>query len=747
MGTGEDNARDGTEPEAAFERLADAIELLGAYAIRQRTQTDQEQLGAYAIRQRTQTDQEQLVWLERFGAEQLCSMVARLACSLAFAARRRAPRRVQSREAFDVLRDWLSAPGLDVRSAMPYVFVTSDELRTFDSFVEFDALDARLFRGESWTWQSIAPRALHQAIGRTMLAPIEVVLPNRVCVDRAANPMPSTASAADWVVDRTFGAALRTSFDRGDRSVPLVSSPRCRTGTMLLAAVCAMRRELESTPRMTILTEAALRAFVRDQCRGYDDDPRLVSLARLGLWLETGELLSGDDLRAAVAYADRYTHETKRSDDAPAFVFADVSNDRSKTLFESVMADARVGDTVGVLVDCDVAVSPAMEPQRAAWDCDFMTLRPIVEPRLRTAIERPRTLALVAKRHEHVPGELSERWAYTLEGASPVDRKLLLSLSLEPRLSTIAESSGRQIGGSGRPDRDWPRVLVDRAKSPLDAVLVPSAQSPDAMLFWAKASGWDGFSLYALLRSTLVRWQRAMLAESRGGTQTHTMLDVFELAVASFCDAAALREAGVELAAARDAREIQAALEAVDQAAGFRSGLDGESKAMLSKWRALTALPEVIIVDGSAIDRPPAAPAQSGPRAPDVASPRVTGAHDPGAFDTHTKTSSPAAIGRGSESALRGRADDGRAAPVPGPKRKGSQPEDAAEREAWAILRAAGPDGLTLRELVRRAREHEEDELREAVVRLLESGWVARALESEGESALADTTPLRALAR
>ncbi|MBL8680587.1 MAG: hypothetical protein JNK05_15525, partial [Myxococcales bacterium] len=55
-------------------------------------------------------------------------------------------------------------------------------------------------------------------------------------------------------------------------------------------------------------------------------------------------------------------------------------------------------------------------------------------------------------------------------------------------------------------------------------------------------------------------------------------------------------------------------------------------------------------------------------------------------------------------------------------------------REAWAILRAAGSDGLTLGALVRRAREHDEDEIREAIAGLIAAAWIVS--EGEGDASV-----------
>lgn len=697
----------------------------------------------------------------RSSRTELRSLLSRFVWSLAVAKRcaRGAPERASS--PYDFLREWLESPSFTARQALADLWVSSEELDLLDRLgqARMRSIATRFFGDEGFGWTTLSPRSLHYAICRLHAATFDFDRgKERVRVAKKNDPVSPIDTAAEHVVDATFGAALREQAQSGERTTWQVFDPRCGTGAFLLAAVRVLRRELASRPRGALLVDGAVRAFVRDELRGTDDDAMSVALARLGLWLETDESLSSSDLRRAVV-VDARSAFWPQNQGAKTFWFSDATAFTPSDALTAILRTSRVGDRVGALVDVGLASGPAGEPARAEWDGDFVTERPLIEPRLRSPIERPRTLALLAVRRARVRGEAGDRWAHHIDGVSELERRLLLSLSVEPSVSSIAEST-RDGAGPRDAARAWPKVYVSPSESPLDAWLVPSASRTDAMLFTANAPGWTGFALLALLHSTIVWWQRSMLAASRRANG-HTMRDVLELAVPSYCDPSALREAGAQLVAARSEQEVRVAVAAIDMAAGFGRGLDEPCKQMLAAWRRGMPLPEPSFDDSAGgapdasldpVSSEPSRPSQPplAPRPPTSTHPSPRGAHEDSAAQyRHTKSNG--ALAHGSESMLRNRSDDGRAAARPGPKRAVSQPEGDAQREAWAILCAAGADGLALSAVVRRAREHDEDEIREAISSLIADAWVEVASDDDGlalaEPRLNDEARLRPLAR
>ena len=112
--------RDETQAAAAFERLARTTALLRERAFAER---------ARDARARSS-------WFGRVRADELRSTAARLACSLALAARRAGPNANATRRVFDALRAWLAEPTFSGNSVMPCVFVTSDELDAAVAFAD-----------------------------------------------------------------------------------------------------------------------------------------------------------------------------------------------------------------------------------------------------------------------------------------------------------------------------------------------------------------------------------------------------------------------------------------------------------------------------------------------------------------------------------------------------------------------------------------------------------------------------------
>ncbi|MBL8683027.1 MAG: hypothetical protein JNK05_27925, partial [Myxococcales bacterium] len=632
---------------------------------------------------------------------------ARLACSLVLAARRAGPTVVDTTMALEALREWCAGPDTDARVAMPFVVVGPDELHWYANVDEalHEDLTRALFEGAGTLWTTIAPRDLHRAIWRFVeVVSRALVTDRRVEITEDPAEVRSTRDASDYLVKATLARAMGRAPITGNPSLFYLASPRCRRGELLVAALGALRADLALRGRSDDIDDAVLRAFVRSSLRAADDDGRMRSLARLGVWLETGEALSASDLRLAVGTTREFESETRvRPQRTKSFVLADATfapaHDDVWTLLASA---ARVEDAVGVLVSVNVATSDEFEGVRMVMDREFDIERPIIEPSVRDAIEEPAALALLARRRL-TGSDTSFAWSYRFEGEAPPEARLLQRLGSARPLSAIAD-----VPVPGAKDKTkWPAVIVATKTFPLDARLTMPKEREGYVAIVATAAGWDGFALFALLRSTMARWHHATLARSRGRNESVAMLDVMQIAAPYGCSLTALREAGVRLAAARTDQEARDAVDAIDRLVAKGTGIDDECCALLAEWRSRAPWFEPMIDEVASTEVRPQ-PAAPPPLAPDFEGASAVSAHNEGAPSVRP-TKSNGALGQGSESLLRNRADDGRSAAIPGRKRVTAQPEGDAEREAWAILRAAGSDGLTLGALVRRAREHDED--------------------------------------
>ncbi|MBL8680586.1 MAG: hypothetical protein JNK05_15520, partial [Myxococcales bacterium] len=702
----EDEPRDeAAQAQRAFERIEKAVEIFG----RARFGTKPAR-GLAALSERGLLSD-----LDKRDA-----LFSRAVCSLVLACRRRMGRATTFDEATDALAGWLEVDAADARTSMPEIFVTGDELQIFAALSAADRkrLTASLFEPTDPPWTTMAPRVLHRAIALALRAPILRGAPGRFAgFPQGSDAMPSTFSAAVHVVEAAFESSLYEPLAGAAPPSLFVIDPRCCTGTLLLATLEVLRRALSSREQDPSLVEATLRSFVRNRLRGFDDRRVAVSLARLGLWLDTGQALTNDELsRAVVRTAAADEEFRKRPEGVRVFVFSEALEYGARWPFERVLTEAEEGETVGMLIDRGMAAQ-YYGRARAEWDREFFTVRPLVEPRLRSPLERPRTLAVVARRRADATRTVGA-WANRPYGVDPRDGRLLASLSVEPCVALVAETLALDRLIARPPSPDWPCVAVLRNTPLLEAVLVRDRSPSDSFELTTWAPPWDAFTLFALLRSTVVRWQRAMLSSARGGGQTHTVADVMELAVPSSCDIATLRAAGERLAAARTELAIRAAIEVIDAAVEKGRAFDAETSRRLRAWRDDQPLPTMLVAGELPVplvvrdyrpssDEAPQRPAPTTP-ARGVVRPTETSAHNEGAPSVRP-TKSNGVLGQGSESMLRNRADDGRSAVIPGRKRVTAQPEGDAEREAWAILRAAGSDGLTLGALVRRAREHDED--------------------------------------
>ncbi|MFO0563160.1 MAG: hypothetical protein U0269_34380 [Polyangiales bacterium] len=549
-------------------------------------------------------------------------------------------------------------------------------------------------------------------------------------VEEPARMLVASDSVREFSVQAAFGRIEGDSGPISDEPASLlVVDPACGSGAMLVTAARALARRASNRREdaRDADTQWSLASMLAERVRGLDKDPVCVALARVGLWLEAPEHLRAAELCQCVRTLDDRASRSslaERRDGARWLLLTDARSD-ARELIAHCARLLVLGDWLCALLDPSVPWSRQSVALRRglceAFDVDL----PAVETSGAALGVSSVSLVLVGRRSFGRAVVGAGRWRTTFVAVSDEERALLEHLerfsTLEELLDDDEPLDERNAGGR--------RVIcLWRAKGQLVAAGAAAAKDPDAVKLYGTRRAPMTPAMLAWLSASVVRWQFATLTRVRQRTLAPlTVEDVFELVspeLASPKEWRTLHQLGEQLE--RDGASPHL-LAHIDDVVHNALSLDISQRAVIYAWRraARSSAPAAESRPSeSAPDREPTPPAPVAPSAGrDEALPRTLGSSQRGPI-APSVDAGDAARGRGAEGALRGRASDGRAALVASARRV-QQPEDEAEREAYAIACAAGSEGIPVDELVRRGREHTEDELREAISSLAKRGWVS----------------------
>lgn len=556
---------------------------------------------------------------------------------------------------------------------------------------------------------------------------------------------PATEMLLREVADPLFEKASRGADGAWPAGGTRVFDPSCGDGTLLVAIVRRMREWLAShNPRLDERDlERVLVAVVDQSVRGAARSRRIVALARMAIWLELGRRPDAAILIRCVSWvAPGQSPRSLVTDDRPMLVLLDASTSVERALDDAVAVSSDQ-TLIAAIVKSEVASLSAYRSLRKRVTATCVVRQPLIEARAQRGARRAALSLLCAVRSDAALEGSEVRWARNVEGLEPVAALLFESLSLEATLGEVLQSYSREL--AKRENRTIIRIEQPDARWGFARVSeVDRSQCESPGHFGISDRSWNADSLRAYLASSLVRWFAWMLADNRCvAPREISPLELVLPRAPSYERTTALSNLGRAMLAA----DVQGGRETLDELVFGMFFVTQPHEALVRSWatnpgvlpRSNTAL-AVPPLDRGPVEGATEAASPSSPRyelrEDRSIAPRVEGAHDKGRGSRSTvpTNSRSNGTGRGSESLLKGRSDDGRAAPVVGPKRDTTQPEGDAEREAWAILRAAGRDGLSRGALVRRAREHEQDEIREAIANLATEGWIV--VDGDGDEAV-----------
>lgn len=605
---------------------------------------------------------------------------------------------------------------------------------------------------------ALRPRARPSNVGADFVASLAAIYGADVGIEGGerlwvrAKPICTFAArdpATEEILERVIDPLFERAPDSANGGWPVrgvrVVDPSCGDGAMLLAVVRRLRDWLaghhgrlddRSVERMLV-------AVVDQSVRGASRSRRSVALTRLALWLELGRRLDAEALVRCVSWMK--PGQSARSiigDDRPRVVVVDASASHDRALDDAVGVSTDQ-TLVAAVVKSSLVNEPAFRPLRKRVTSACVVSQPLVEPRASREDRRTANSVLYAVRSDASLEGSEARWAWRVPGLDWVAGSLFEALSLEARLDEVLSSYTREV--AKRENRTIVRFEPASARSKFTQVIeVDRALCERPEHVGIADRSWSADSLRALLASSLVRWFAWALANNRGVAPR----DLSPLAL--ICPRAPSYERMIALAnlgrtmLVDDERAWRSAL---DEAVFEMFYVTQPHEALVRRWAsnegALSVLDRAEPVVAPPLDRAPVSvkPEADSPSSPryELREERAIALQNKGSHDGDTRRSRPTeqgprAVGRGSESMLKGRSDDGRAATVPGAKRNAPLPEGDAEREAWAILRAAGGEGLAFGALVRRARAHEEDEIREAIAGLVAGAWVV--VDGEGDEAI-----------
>jgi hypothetical protein len=562
-------------------------------------------------------------------------------------------------------------------------------------------------------WDRIEPAALVHALATLHAhAPSLLTAPWALRLrapDRAAYG-PSSRAAVERIVSRTLQMQRNLAgVLHLDAGALCFIDPRCGAGEVLREALST----LSSDPAALI----GVRVF------GAASDPVHVALARLSLWLCAPRAIDGSTLRAAVQLRGSAEFSSKVASIAPwaRMLVSDVDEAEEPAAFDDCLSLMDQRSAVGLVIDSRYTWQRSRFSQVSAAARELHWDLPFFEARWSADDARPSRLAFVGRRSDTANGAYRIVWTSWLDLQDVAESALLEQLSGYVRLDGVLLPVDAP---APRGHRDPRFVAVDCSSGSLVASVVDSLSGPMLFRSWKV----DADVVAAVLNATWSRWQLAVRASARGrSVREATVTDVLEIAwplAASDPPLSAL--ADLQRRATGEGWTL-ALQQQLDGRVFASAALDDDQRRVLVAWRDANPI-EAARRDRMAPDRPAPRAAQITKASVVVGSSREESASavvGSSRGDRPSMSARADAVGRGVEGAQRTRADDGRAAAAIGSKRTITQPEDDAEREVWAILRAANaPDGMPLDELCRRAREHTGEEFSEAIERLRASGWI-----------------------
>ena len=536
------------------------------------------------------------------------------------------------------------------------------------------------------------------------------------------------------------------------RPAVIVADPRCGCGALLLCAARELARRLEYDRARA---DEALGSIIATSLRGADRDPVRVALARLGLWLEAPSALDAAALRGCVRALDPLDLHGRSAlfeSEEPRICLA-LTDARSDTeaAIEQARATLRSDDWLCALVAPTLAWMTDLSPLRLQVMRDFepepVLFEPEVEGSSGALASAGNAVVLLARRVAAREVSWSHRWRTSFAHGTEGERALLARLQ---RFGCCDDQLARGLQ-LRKPNAYEPAaVCLWRENGRLTVTGSAAAHDPTAVVLWATPGSLAARAMVAWFHASVVRWQFETLTRLRGRKQAPlTVEEVLELVSPTIARLDRWDELILFGAEIEQRGCTLATLAKIDEIAASSLSLEPEEqRRAFASQRAIELAAAATVAGESAVREAPSREDQPSPLAPDAllapampdggappvalvapsagrdeALSRTTGSSQRGPLAPRMDAGE-AARGRGTEGALRGRSSDGRAAPVAS-KRSVDQPGDDAEREAYAIACAAGAEGIPLRELVRRGREHTEDELRDAIDALVAGGWVS----------------------
>ncbi len=557
-------------------------------------------------------------------------------------------------------------------------------------------------------WDRIEPAALVHALATLHAhAPSLLTAPWALRLrapDRAAYG-PSSRAAVERIVSRTLQMQRNLAgVLHLDAGALCFIDPRCGAGEVLREALST----LSSDPAALI----GVRVF------GAASDPVHVALARLSLWLCAPRAIDGSTLRAAVLLRGSAEFSSKVASIAPwaRMIVSDVGEAEEPAAFDDCLSLMDQRSAVGLVIDSRYTWQRSRFSQVSAAARELHWDLPFFEARWSADDARPSRLAFVGRRADTANVADRSVWTSWLDLQDVAESALLEQLSGYVRLDRVLLPIDAP---APRGHRDPRFVAVDCSSGSLVASVV---DAPSGSLVF-RSTKVDADVVAAVLNATWSRWQLAARSSARGrSVREATVTDVLEIAWPLAPNDPLLHQAA-ELRRATGEGWTLALHQQLDGRVFASAALDDDQRRVLVAWRDANPT-EAARRDRMAPDRP----AQITKASVVVGSSREESASavvGSSRGDRPSMSARADAVGRGVEGAQRTRADDGRAAAAIGSKRTITQPDDDAEREVWAILRAANaPDGMPLDELCRRAREHTGEEFSEAIERLRASGWI-----------------------